>query len=578
MSDHEPGPPARAGPNPVSRWFRSVKPAPDDLKADLVAALPGAIGSVPDGMAASVLAGVNPIHGLYASFAGPIAGGLSASTRLMLITTTSAAALAAGSTLAKVDSSDRPAALFLLTLIAGVAMVLAGVFRLGRSTRFVTHSVMIGFLTGVAVNIILGQLSDLFGADTHGSIALEKAWNVLIHPGNWQLASLLVGLAALAILFLLRRTRLALFGAVIALIVPTVVVIVFGLDDVARVSDAGTIPSGLPLPAIPHLSLLTPSLLAGALAVAAIVLVQGAGVAESAPNPDGSFSDANRDFVAQGVGNLASSLFKGQPVGGSVGQTALNRAAGARSRWASILSGIWMMVILVAFSGLVGKVAMPTLAAVLIFAAIGAIRPAQILTIWRTGPTSQIAMATTFLATLFLPVTAAVGIGVALSLLLQLNREALDLAVVEMVPREDGTVEERPAPAVLRSDQVVVLDVYGSLFYAGARTLQAKLPDPTGTHQPGVVLRLRGRSTFGATFFVILANYAKRIADAGGTLVLSGVGDDAAEQLRRTRVADAGGHIHVFPATQVLGESTRAAYQDAQQWLLVHRDGPPHTP
>jgi SulP family sulfate permease len=578
VSDREPGPHERAGSNAVLRWLRSIKPQPDELKGDLVAGLPGAIGSVPDGMAASILAGVNPIHGLYASFAGPIAGGLSSSTRLMLITTTGAAALAAGSTLAKVDSSDRASALFLLTLIAGVAMVLAGLFHLGRYTRFVTHSVMIGFLTGVAVNIILGQLPDLFGVSSTGSIAIEKAWNVLIHPREWQLASLFVGLAALAILYVLGRTRAALVSAVFALILPTIAVVVFGLDDVARVADTGTIASGLPVPGIPRLSLLTPSLLAGALAVAAIVLVQGAGVAESAPNRDGSFSDANRDFVAQGVGNVASSLFKGQPVGGSVGQTALNIAAGARSRWASILRGVWMVVILLLFSGLVGKVAMPTLAAVLIFAAIGAIRPAQVLTIWRTGPTSQVAMATTFLATLLLPVTAAVGIGVALSLLLQLNREALDLAVVEMVPHEGGRVEERPAPATLRSGEVVVLDVYGSLFYAGARTLQARLPDPTGTHQPGVVLRLRGRSTFGATFFVILADYAKRIADVGGTLVLSGVGEDAAAQLRRTRVADAGGHIQVFPATPVLGESTRAAYAEAQEWLLVHREGPPHTP
>jgi SulP family sulfate permease len=218
------------------------------------------------------------------------------------------------------------------------------------------------------------------------------------------------------------------------------------------------------------------------------------------------------------------------------------------------------------------------LAAILIYAAIGAIRPAQILTILRTGPTSQIAAITTFLATLFLPVTAAVGVGVALSMLLQLNREALDLAVVEIVPLDDGRMEERPAPTTLRSGEVVVLDVYGSLFYAGARTLQARLPDPTGTLAPGVVLRLRGRSAFGSTFFVILADYAKRIAEVGGTLELSGVGEDVAEQLRRTRVLDSSGHTQVFPATPVLGESTRAAYEDAQQWLIVHQSEPPHAP
>jgi SulP family sulfate permease len=137
--------------------LRSVAPERSALPSDALAGLPGAIGSVPDGMAASVLAGVNPIHGLYASLAGPITGGLSAGTKLMVITTTSAAALAAGSAVSGLRPEDRPAALFLLTLIAGVAMIAAGLLRLGRFTRFVSHSVMIGFLSGVAVNIVVGR-------------------------------------------------------------------------------------------------------------------------------------------------------------------------------------------------------------------------------------------------------------------------------------------------------------------------------------------------------------------------------------------------------------------------------------
>ena len=116
-------PAAGVGSPPVSEASRRAGAA---LKADVLAGLPGAIGSVPDGMAASVLAGVSPIHGLYASFAGPVAGGLSTSTRLMVITTTSAAALAAGSALEDVDPASRPGALFLLTLMAGGTMIAAG--------------------------------------------------------------------------------------------------------------------------------------------------------------------------------------------------------------------------------------------------------------------------------------------------------------------------------------------------------------------------------------------------------------------------------------------------------------------
>ena len=216
------------------------------------------------------------------------------------------------------------------------------------------------------------------------------------------------------------------------------------------------------MPALPELAAFSWSLLAGALAVTAIVLVQGVGVAESAPNDDGTRSDSNVDFVAQGVGNIGSGLPQGIPVGGSVGQTALNRAAGARTRWASIFSGLWMLLILVLFSGVVGEVAMPTLAALLIYAASGSLRFGQIATIWRTGLTSQIAIASTFVATLLLPVAAAVGLGVVLSLLLQLNQAALDLKEVELVPRDDGRLEECPAPQRLTSHSATLIDVYGS--------------------------------------------------------------------------------------------------------------------
>jgi sulfate permease, SulP family len=163
---------------------------------------------------------------------------------------------------------------------------------------------------------------------------------------------------------------------------------------------------------------------------------------------------------------------------------------------------------------------MPTLGAILIFAAVGSLRPAEIVTIMRTGRISQVAVITTFAATLFLPVAAAVGIGVALSLLLQLNTEAMDLTVVELLPREGGQFEERPAPAALTSDHVTILDVYGSLLYAGSRTLQAHLPDPAGTQRPVVILRLRGRTSLGATFFKVAGDYADHLAAVDGRLYL----------------------------------------------------------
>ncbi|MFC8732886.1 SulP family inorganic anion transporter [Luteimicrobium sp. NPDC057192] len=555
-------------------WVRTVAPRREDVRGDLVAGLTGAVSAVPDGMACGLLAGVSPVHGLYATFIGPIAGGPGASTQLMRVTTTSAAALAAASALTAVPAKERVDALVLLTLCAGVLMVVAGALKLGRYVRFVSQSVMLGFLTGLALNIAFGQLDELTGSQAHGSIALTKAWSVVTNPSAWSWPSLATGVGALAILVGLSRTRLSRVAAVFALVVPTLVVVLTGAD-VARVHDTGEIPRGFPLPSLPTLSALSPDVLVGAVTVAFVVLVQGAGVAEAAPNPDGSRSRTNLDFSAQGAANVACGLFGAQPVGASVSATALNITAGARSRWASIFAGGFVLVFLVALSGIVGAVAMPTLAAILIFAAASSLRPRQVRTLLYAGSTPAIALVVTFVATLLLPVAAAVGVGVVVSLLLQLNREAVDLRVVRLIPRVDSAGPlERRSPRTLEDHDVVVLDVYGSLFYAGARTLERQLPDPAGATDAAVVLRLRGRTTLGATFFVVIAQYADKLEAGGNRLYLSGLSPEVLHVWESRVLAEHLVNVRLYPATEVVLGSTHAAWLDARA-RRVGRPGPP---
>ncbi|MFC4125317.1 SulP family inorganic anion transporter [Nocardia rhizosphaerae] len=532
-------------------------------KADVVAGVPGAIGGVPDGMAAGLLAGVSPVHGLYASLAGRFFGGIGTSTRLMVITTTSASALAAGSVLTEVAPEQRSAAMVVLTLLAGIAMLVAGALRLGRYTRFVSHSVMTGFLLGVAANIVFGQLPVLVGAPSEGSVAALKALHVITHPRQIHWPSALVGALAVVLLLVVARTRFRTVASLAGLIVPAAVVIGLGWDQVATVSDAGEIPRGFPVPQMPELSLLSPSLIAGALAVTVIVLVQGAGVAESSPNPDGFRAKTDRDFRAQGIGNVFSALFRGMPVGGSLGQTAINVTSGARTRWAAMWSGLWILVILVLLSGVVGRVPMPTLAAILIVAAVGSMNIDQIVAIWSSGNISRVALGVTFVATLVLPVTSAVGVGVGVSLLMQMNQEAMDLRVVRLRVQGEYLVES-PAPKRLTDNEIVILDVYGSLFYAGARTLQSQLPDPTGATNCVVILRLRGRTTASSTFLHIVADYARRLDAVGGRLYLSGVAPQIRSVWTDELLESQGIKIEFFPASSTVGESTLSAYADAE--------------
>ncbi|HWR53357.1 MAG TPA: SulP family inorganic anion transporter [Bryobacteraceae bacterium] len=541
------------------------------VRKDTVAGFVNAVVSVPDGLASATLAGVNPVYGLYTSIAAPITGSALVSGQLMQISTTSASALAAGQIIAAYPAGERDNALFLLVVLIGVWLAVFGLLRAGRLVRFVSHAVMTGFLAGVAALLILDQSAPFVGIKAEGSNEVAQFLNLLARGSEFSGTTILTGSLALVLAIGLGRTVVGNLSSVVALVVPSLLVVLFNWAGVQRVADVSPIPSGIPVPALPDFALLTPALIAGAFAIAVVIGVQGAGVSQSVENPDDSPVNPSRDLVAQGAANVASGLFSGIPAGGSVGQTALNIAVGARTRWAGILGGVWMLVIVLAARGLVGRVPMTVLAAIMIMSGISALDFREARSIWTTGGSARLGIVVTFVATLFLSIPLAVGAGVLLTIILYLSSSASDITVRALVPLGNGRFAEESPPSRLESHAVIVLDVYGSLFFAGARTLGDALPSADGVRRPAVVLRLRGRSRIGATLIEVLSDYAESLSEADGRLYLAGVSDVVAAQLRRSGKLDIGGVVHILPARPVLGESISEALALADDWL-----GGPH--
>ena len=534
------------------------------LAGDLSAGLTKSIDSVTGGMANAVLAGVNPVYGLYTVLAATPIGALFTSSIYMNIDSTGAIAATAGSMLILYPEEQRASALAVLTLLVGVFMLAAGLLKLGFLTRFISNAVLRGFITGIGVNIILGQLGDLTGYSSEYSNKVVKAIDTFFHLNQINPQIFLVGIVTIVLIVVLDRLpRLNKVSLLVGLVVASALVPLLNLTTVPLVSSLGAMPESLPRPVLPDLAFI-PGLIAPAFALTIIALAQSAGISQAYTNPDGKYPNPSQDFTGQGAANLAGALVQGLPAGGSLGGTALLVKGGAQSRWANIFTGLISVILILVFGAAIGKIAIAALAGLLMVIGFQTIKFREINQIARTSSRARWLMIATFIATLIVPLQWAIFFGVAASFVVFAYREAESTTIVEVLSPEAGVPIEQPAPAVLPSNKVTLLHVYGSLFFAGARNLEEDLPQADETQNAVVMLSLRGHTELGSTFISVLERYAKALHAHGNTLMLISVTPAAYEQLKDTECLQVLGEANVFIASTP-GASTKAAYQQAQQ-------------
>lgn len=553
------------------RWRTALTARRRTLRQDGVAGLVLGVQSVPDGLATGVLAGVNPLAGLYAYMVGTIGGAFATSSTFMVVQGTGAMAMIIADVPAVREGPNAARALFTLSLLTGAVMIVAGALKLGTILRWVSNAVMVGFINAVGVNIVLGQLSNLTGYSASGGNRVIRAVNTVLSPAQLHWPSIAIGLATIGLIVLFDRTPVGSLGLVIAVIATSGLVAALGWDRVATLNDLGVALDGLPRPSWPLLGQI-PVLLIPAVSLAFVGLVQGAGISANYVNPDGSYPDASRDFIGQGVGNVASGLLQGMPVGGSVSASAINKAAGARSRQAPIIAGLVMALVIVLFGEQVGYLAMPALAGLLILIGVRTIKPADLQSVWRTGTVQKAVLGVTFVLTMVIPLQYAVMLGVGLSVILHVIRQSNQVTIRRWLRDQDGHVVEADPPVDVPAHEVVVLQPYGSLFFAAAPVFETALPNVVPTSKGSVViLRLRGRSDLGTTFMDVLFRYAVALRDNGSRLVIVSANERIQEQLAVTGITDVVGPDGVYPSDERLGVTVTRAYEDAAAWVKARR-------
>jgi SulP family sulfate permease len=502
---------------------------------------------------------------------GTFTGALFTSSAFMAVQTTGAMSIIVADVDQIGNADDPTSALFTLSIMTGVVMLTLGLLKLGMLLNYVSQSVMIGFISAVGVNIVLGQLDGFTGYDSEGANRVSRAIDLVLHPFDIDPATFAVGAATIVLILVLERTRLDALGMVVAVFAASAMVPAFGWD-VERLQDIADIPNSLPLPKLPDLGLL-PSLLVPALALAFIGLVQGAGVSASFPRPDGTPPDTSRDFVGQGAANIAAGTLQGMPVGGSMSASALAVSGGARSRLAVLIAGVVMGVVILVFAKPVGYIAMPALAGLLIIVGVRTIKPGQIATVLRTGRIQQTVLLVTFVLTMLIPLQFAVLIGVGASMMLYVIRQSNQISLQRLRVDDERHLLDDDPPDELPADTVVLLEPVGSLFFAAAPAFEAMLPKVTDQSSNSVVvIRLRGRDDVGATLIEVFVRYASALHDVESKLVLASVQPRVQDQLKATGMMNDLGEHNIYGPGRWRTDTLLTAYDDANAWVARTAD------
>jgi SulP family sulfate permease len=552
------------------------KPKKTGFVPNVISGLATGLFSIPEGMAYAQLANVNPIYGLYSGIVATIVSSLSTGTILMMSTLTSAIALATGSVLqvAGIQSSQLPQALFTVTFLVGTIMFVLGLARLGSIVNYVSNAVMTGFVAGASLLIILGQEHHLTGYSPVGADEWQKTVNWLQNISQWDKTTVAVSILVIIFMVILKRIKpLEKFAAIIVLLIATLIINIFNIST-ELVGSIATIPNGLPQFTLPNFSLI-PQLVLGSISVALVALAQGAGISTAVPNPDGSKASQSRDFLGEGLGNLAGSFFQSMGTGGSLSRTGISVGAGANSRLGGVFAGLWLGLILLLFGSQAEKVPLAVIGGMLVVIGIELImaRVPSARLVFRTGAWASIAaMLLTFISALFIPLQYTIFIGAGLSLILYVLASSRKLRLQQAVRLEDGGWTMQDAPKELQSNQPTVLVIQGLDFFAEVPTLDDQMPSARGIDHAVVVLVIRDMRSISSTAIRWLERYAKNLKTNNSLLILADVDPAVASTLKKSGVLDVIGEGNVFPATSRVLEAENVAWEAAQNWLRTQSE------
>ncbi len=554
----------------------------DLFRRDLVAGATVAAIAIPQAMAYALIAGVDPRFGLYSAIVVTVIASIFGSSSHLINGPTNAISLVVFSVLAPFDAAfDAYQAMFLLAVIVGTLQIFIAVFKLGDLTRYVSESVILGFMAGAGLLVAIGQVGNFLGAAKKGTgdqSPLAQLWETLTKGGPFNVHAIGLGIGTVLAVLVLRRVlnrfRLPQMDMLLALLAAAGAAAFFGwsvptANGKSRVAVVGKVPAALPFFHIPEIRFAWISkLLGGAVAISFLGLLEALAVAKSIASYTRQPLDYNRQCLAEGVSNLIGGFFQALPGSGSLTRSSINHQSGAITRMSGIYSGVIVALVVLLFGPYARFIPKSALAGLLFITAARLIDWKRLGYALRASRFDAVLVLVTAFAAIFISVDESILIGVGLSILMFVPR-ASRVGVRELVVTPEGVVRERQ-DGDARSDGLLIYDLEGELFFGAAPELDHHLGEimreAFRSDAKAIVLRLRRTRNPDVVAIEHLEHFLRETQKHGVTVLLAGVRADLARILHNLRFEDWLPADRIFPEEDEKYSATLRAVRYACQF------------
>ncbi len=524
----------------------------DSFRKDCVSGLIVGIIAIPLGMAFAIASGVKPEYGIYTTIIAGMLISMFGGSRFQIGGPTGAFIPILFSIVMQYGYEN----LLIAGILAGIMLVLMGVFRLGALIKFIPRPVTIGFTAGIAVIIFSGQIANFLGLrdiEKHEDF-FSNMKEIVMHLSTVNLYSVTTACICLSIILVTPRLLPKVPGSLVGLVVSSMLAAFFFEGKVATIgSTFGPIPSALPGFHWPDITLeRIQQLLGPAFVIAMLGSIESLLSAVVADGMTGYRHNSNRELIGQGIANIVAPLFGGIPATGAIARTATNIKTGAVSPMSGIIHGLVVLLVLLLFAPYASHIPLASMAPILMVVAWNMSERKQFAHVLKTKTSDSVVLLMTFLLTVFTNLTTAVEIGLILAVILFVKRMSEMLTVAKVLP-DPSTKHEKVKPHMVTEGhdcpQISIFTVEGALFFGAATMFEQSIMN-TIHYRPKVLLLRMGKVPFmDTTGESNLASVVKDFKRTGGMVLISGIQPQPKEVLKRTGLYEFIGEQHFFEHT-----------------------------